>query len=456
MKKPLFFAICLFFFGIPTASFAASNVQLVSNDASINFHPLGETYLGNVTIDAVDLGTDEVEEIIIGSGPGVPPYVKIFQQDGTLITEFLAYAETFQGGISATACDVNGDGKKEIITGTQNTGGPHVRIFYIDGTPLYNGGFFAYATDFRGGVNVSCGDIDGDGIDDIVTGPGLSGGPHVKVFSADGVQKFEIFAGSASENTGASIATGDVNGDGDAEIITGRMGAGDASVYVIDEANNKLTYVSGFDAFPENKNGINVSTVDVDGDGKDEISTSTRRDNLGRVRMYEMNGYLLEELSPFSEEHERGVTTTAIRIAGKDTLLSASTTARSSDQVGKYIHVDVGEQRLYAYENGALAKTFLVSTGTYSHPTPLGKTEVTDKIPVHRYTWSYGPENPNNYDLPGVKWNLRFRQHYYIHSAYWHNNFGNRMSHGCVNVDMENAEWIYNWTDVGTVVEITD
>jgi lipoprotein-anchoring transpeptidase ErfK/SrfK len=70
------------------------------------------------------------------------------------------------------------------------------------------------------------------------------------------------------------------------------------------------------------------------------------------------------------------------------------------------------------------------------------------------YTWNYGVGNPNNYSLPDVKWNMRFRNHYYIHSAYWHNNFGQPMSHGCVNTSIPDAEWIYSWADVGTTVEI--
>jgi lipoprotein-anchoring transpeptidase ErfK/SrfK len=78
------------------------------------------------------------------------------------------------------------------------------------------------------------------------------------------------------------------------------------------------------------------------------------------------------------------------------------------------------------------------------------------KLLWHDYVWSYGPNNPNNYNIPNVKYNLRFRNHYYIHSAYWHNNFGNRMSHGCVNAPYDGAEWAYNWAEVGTPVEVTN
>ena len=53
-----------------------------------------------------------------------------------------------------------------------------------------------------------------------------------------------------------------------------------------------------------------------------------------------------------------------------------------------------------------------------------------------------------------IKWNLRFKPRYYIHTAYWHNNFGHRMSHGCINTREADAEWIYHWAEIGTPVVI--
>jgi lipoprotein-anchoring transpeptidase ErfK/SrfK len=140
--------------------------------------------------------------------------------------------------------------------------------------------------------------------------------------------------------------------------------------------------------------------------------------------------------------------------ASEHLLVLASSTQLVEDSGEKYILVDISEQRLTAYSNGVPVNTFLVSTGTYGWDTPLGTTTVTAKIPIMDYTWNYGPGNPNNYNLPDVKWNLRFRNHYYIHSAYWHNNFGHRMSHGCVNTSIPDAEWVFNWADVGTTVTI--
>ena len=119
---------------------------------------------------------------------------------------------------------------------------------------------------------------------------------------------------------------------------------------------------------------------------------------------------------------------------------------------GKHITVDLAQQRLRAYENGRLVNTFLISSGKYGYWTHKGLHSVLAKIPVVHYAWTYSPGNPDNYDLGDVPYNLRIYPHTYIHYAYWHNNFGHPMSHGCVNVNLANIKWIYRWADEGVPV----
>ena len=69
-------------------------------------------------------------------------------------------------------------------------------------------------------------------------------------------------------------------------------------------------------------------------------------------------------------------------------------------------------------------------------------------------TWNYGLNNPDNYDLPNVPNIMPFYGSYTIHGAYWHNNFGRRMSHGCVNLSVKDSKWMYDWSDVGLPVHI--
>jgi len=118
----------------------------------------------------------------------------------------------------------------------------------------------------------------------------------------------------------------------------------------------------------------------------------------------------------------------------------------------KVIKVDLGKQSLAYYFGGRLFDSFLISGGVKSMPTPTGEFQIMDKVPVKHYG---GPGF--GFDLPDTKWNLHFttaRYRYYIHGAYWHNNFGHPMSHGCVNVPYSKMEPLYWWAQEGTKVVI--
>lgn len=118
-----------------------------------------------------------------------------------------------------------------------------------------------------------------------------------------------------------------------------------------------------------------------------------------------------------------------------------------STSTGKAIVVSTGDQRIYAYENGQLVRSHLVSTGTNVTPTVLGDYKVYVKLAADDMR---GPD----YFLPQVPWTMYFYQGYAIHGTYWHNAFGRPMSHGCVNLPVSEAEWFFQWAEVGTPVRV--
>jgi hypothetical protein len=95
---------------------------------------------------------------------------------------YSAYSPAFLGGVYVAAGDINRDGRVEIFTAPGASGGPQIKVF--SGTGVEQQSFLAYAVGFTGGVRIGAQDIDGDGLADIVTGAGPSGGPHLRIFRA--------------------------------------------------------------------------------------------------------------------------------------------------------------------------------------------------------------------------------------------------------------------------------
>lgn len=124
----------------------------------------------------------------------------------------------------------------------------------------------------------------------------------------------------------------------------------------------------------------------------------------------------------------------------------------NSPDDNKWIEVDLSEQKLYMKEDTSTVGSFLVSTGKWA-PTPKGEWRIWTKL---RYTRMSGGSQAlgTYYNLPNVPYTMYYNQGYGIHGAYWHNNFGNPMSHGCVNMKPEEAGIVFNWAQVGTRVVI--
>jgi LysM repeat protein len=126
---------------------------------------------------------------------------------------------------------------------------------------------------------------------------------------------------------------------------------------------------------------------------------------------------------------------------------SAPAAAAPTITTGKQIVVDLSDQRVYAYENGALVRNVLISSGMWYAPTVTGDFRIYLKYDSQLMT---GP----GYYLPGVPWVMYFYQGYSLHGTYWHSNFGTPMSHGCVNMPTPEAAWLYTWAPIGTPVHV--
>jgi lipoprotein-anchoring transpeptidase ErfK/SrfK len=114
---------------------------------------------------------------------------------------------------------------------------------------------------------------------------------------------------------------------------------------------------------------------------------------------------------------------------------------------GKWIEVILSQQRLVAWEDGRMVMSTPVSTGTRKTPTVRGTFRIYRKYAKQRMVG-------RDYDLPNVPYVMYFTGAYALHGTYWHSNFGQPMSHGCVNLPTGKAAWLYQWAPRGTAVVV--
>jgi hypothetical protein len=213
-----------------------------------------------------DLDNDGVDEIVTGAGPHSAPVVSVYTKAGALVRNFLVYDSGFLGGIFVAVGDVDGDGVNDIITAPDAGGGPHVKVFAASGQ--LKSQFMAYDPAFSGGVRVATADVDGDQIDEIVTAPGPGGGPHVKALTDTGEILEQFMAYDPKFTGGVYVAGADLTGEAIDEIVTGPGAGGGPHVRAFFDGEEVL----GFMAYdPTFTGGVSVGRVGDDILGPDLI-----------------------------------------------------------------------------------------------------------------------------------------------------------------------------------------
>ncbi len=265
-----------------------------------------------------DIDGDGEDEIIVAPGPDplADGRVKVFRQDGTLLLDQSILA-TKSGAFLATG-DIDGDWREEIVVGAgpglKNTA--RIKVLSFDEQGLENAGidFIAFPNTYKLGVKVALGDVDGDGILEIIAGAGPSplSPARVKVFKVDtsgGLGSWGIsstfsdfivdFGDWYPYIFGVNVAAGDVDGDGMAEIIAG-AGPNPLQKAVVAVYRGDGTFTgTRFEAYPSNnyRFGVNVAARDLDGDGVAEIITGPGPSPFSDswIRVFRGDGTLLSD-----------------------------------------------------------------------------------------------------------------------------------------------------------------
>lgn len=220
--------------------------------------------------------------LAVGADAGGAPQVQVFDEaTHALKASFLAYLPAFTGGVRVAVGDVDENGIADIITAPGAGGASHIKVFSgVDFSLMTE--FLAYDAGFRGGVYLAAGNLDADAAFEIVTGAGPGGGSHVRSFNIgpQGASQLpgplgSFLAYDIAFTGGVTVAVGDVDDKVDGEIITGAATQGGAHVKAF---RNDGTVVASFLAYaPEFFGGINVAAGDVDNDGRAEILTGPNR-----------------------------------------------------------------------------------------------------------------------------------------------------------------------------------
>jgi serralysin len=220
---------------------------------------------GGARVAFNDVTGDAVDDFVVGTGPGVPAQVRVF--DGVtlaIVRDFLPYGAGFTGGVFVAAADFNADGKADIITGTDTGVAANVKVFdSVSLAVLHN--FLPFGA-FTGGARVAAGLVNAGGIPDIVVGAGPGGTPQVMVFDGVSLATIHNFLAYAPGFTGGVyVAAGDINGDGSADIITGAGPGAGPQVKAFSGVN--LVELANFFAFaPGFTGGVRVAAGRVNAD----------------------------------------------------------------------------------------------------------------------------------------------------------------------------------------------
>ncbi len=303
-------------------------------EASVIFRPVGSSAFPEFTLSGTDTGVtvqqpdgtgtpalgtgpgsravvadvtgDGVPDTIVATGPGDRVTVTVTDgATGRVVRTLGAFEDAFRDSAVLAAGDVNGDGIADIAVGADAFGGPRVTVF--DGaTGAVLADFYGIDDpDFRGGVRVALGDVNGDGLADLAVAAGVGGGPRIAVWDGKSLRPGvtprrlvdDFFCFEPTLRDGANVALGDVNGDGKADLIlSGGPGGGprvlvwDAADFLATNGGARTVLANFFAGDPTLSGGARVAAKNLDGDSLADLvvgiptgpKTSVVRTYLGK------------------------------------------------------------------------------------------------------------------------------------------------------------------------------
>lgn len=258
------------------------------------------TVRSGLSVAAADLDGNGTQEYVAAPGPGTKPSLRILGIDGKLVRTISAFPASQKSGLNLSVGDLTGDGSPEIVAAPQEGSG-EVRVFSPTGKLLNR--FQPFGPKAKHGVSLAIGDVTGDGQPDLIAGQ-ASRGSTVVILDAQGM-KIGSFPAFGKSRVGVSLAVVDLNGDGAAEILAVPR-RGRVTLAVFDAVSRRRS--SPITAFPASiKTGATIAAGDVTGDGQPEIILGLRPGGKSTVRIFSAALKLLKQFDAFSRGYKGGV-----------------------------------------------------------------------------------------------------------------------------------------------------
>ncbi|PIY96944.1 MAG: hypothetical protein COY66_02110 [Candidatus Kerfeldbacteria bacterium CG_4_10_14_0_8_um_filter_42_10] len=288
---------------VTTNENSSPHIRVFNSEGELQsqFFAFSEAYRGEFRILTADVnGDDEMEIIAWPYGEGYGPQIRIFAKDGTLLAQELVLNEGYRGGIEVVNnVDLDGDGKQDMVVVPRGNGGPNLRAYKYNsqtGTIDLLAWTMAYQEEYQGEIAVATADVTGDGNVDVITSP-LDGGPNIRVFHYDSIhgtlELDDWFMAYQEEfQGGVLVATGDVNGDGQKDIITYPEEAGGANIraYSYNSETGAFELINWIQPFSDDYRGLmEVKVFDLDKDDQAEIIVAPATNGGPNLRVYSYN-----------------------------------------------------------------------------------------------------------------------------------------------------------------------
>jgi len=242
-------------------------------------------------------------QLFVSTKAGGLGTVNIFDYQFKKNKELLVIMADEFKGLNITLADIIPEGNKEIVAGAARGGTPFVRVVDVYGNIISS--FLAFDSKFKGGVKAAAGDVDGDGQIEIVTVPESGFGPMVKIFSLDGQLEKEFVAYNPDYKGGMNVVVGDLDNDKKAEIVVAPHQGIMPKVKVFDNTGKLKKEILAYS--PQFAGGVNISLVDLDKNSKLDIITGAGPGGGPHVQVFSYDGAKLASFMAYNSSMKKGV-----------------------------------------------------------------------------------------------------------------------------------------------------